>query len=205
MNMQRGIITLVTIILSLNTYSQSVFDDETFYKFEGINYLPEVKVNKGNESILYTLYDKTNRIVVSESFSYTSLPLERYLSFYNSIGLLSNEKGDFYLYDFITKKKLPYSGEYNKYNEGIGLGKYNPILQKNILRIIDENLNQLRKIVLEVTPNSKQYWILLAEGTDVMTGKVILLKGVKLGATSAEYIYYTYEYDVLTNKIKRIK
>jgi hypothetical protein len=190
------------ILTSYHSFSQSVFDDEINFKFSGTNYLAEVKVDKEKHNINYVLRDRNGKILVSEILSFDILPLQRYISFYNSIGLLEDDS-DMYFYDFLKKKKL-LRGSTDKYSEGIGLGKYNPILNKNILKIVDENLIQIRMVELEVIPNSDQSWILLNEGTDLVNGKIKLLKKVKQGERSnVESVYHNYEFDVLKNELIR--
>jgi hypothetical protein len=78
-------------------------------------------------------------------------------------------------------------------------------LKKNVLKIIDENLNLIKSLTLDIKPNSKEYWVLVLEGTDVIKGKVSLLKCVKQEVDNSKNIYHSYEYDVLENSIKRIK
>ena len=78
-------------------------------------------------------------------------------------------------------------------------------MKKNILKIIDENLNLFESLTLNIKPNSKEFWVLMLEGTDVMNGKVALLKCVKQNQDNSKNVYHTYEYDALKNTIKRIK
>ena len=158
-----------------------------------------------NDRITLTLYKSDNNIAIRQNILFENLPLGRYLSFYNSIGLLNDGNDNLFLFDFIENKKYSYDGQYNRYNEGIAVGKYNPILKKNVLNIIDEKLNLIKSFTLDVKPNSKEFWVLVTEGTDVMKGKVVLLKCVKQDVDNSKNIYYTYEYDTLKNIIKRIK
>ena len=203
--MKKFIILFFTISIFSNSFCQSVYDDQTTHIFKGNRYLPKIEVIQNKEQIKYTLFDKTNKIVKSENINFVNLPLERYLCFYNSIGFISDING-YYFYDFITNKRLSFNYkdvQYDRYNEGIQLGKFNPILKaNNLLVIIDEQLSVYRTIQLRVKPNSKEYWILMNEETDVITGKIRLLKCVKLGRFTSENKYDEYIYDVSFNKLK---
>ncbi len=202
--MKKIVSMLLVLVFSLNTYSQSIFDEKDFFIFGGINYIPEVKVDKEKRIIKYTLRDIRKKIVVSQTISFEQLVDEKYLLFYNSIGFLSNEN-EMYFYDFINKRKYSFRGEYNKYNEGLEIGKFNPILVGNVLYIIDENIKEIRKKTLKVIPNSKQYWMILGgKGTDLIAGKIILYKCVKKGNSFLENKADIYEYNVSTNQIKKI-
>jgi len=203
--MKATLTILLSLIFSSELFSQSVFGEKLDYKFSGSNYSPAVKVFTDKDRVSLTLYDNDNKIAIRQNILFENLPLGRYLSFYNSIGLLNDGNDNLFLFDFIEIKKYPYDGQYNRYNEGIAVGKYNPILKKNVLKIIDENLNLIKSLTLDIKPNSKEYWILVLEGTDVIKGKVSLLKCVKQDADNSKNIYHSYEYDVLTNTIKRTK
>ena len=202
--MKTILILLLSFIYTSELFSQSVFGEKLDYKFSGSNYSPAVKVFTDKDRVNLTLYDLDNKIVIRQNILFENLPLGRYLSFYNSIGLLNDSNDNLFLFDFIENKKYSYDGQYNRYNEGMAVGKFNPILKKNVLKIIDENLNLTKTLNLEIKPNSKEYWILVLEGTDVMNGKVALLKCVKQDPDNSKNIYHTYEYDVLKNNIKRI-
>ena len=203
--MKATLTILLSLIFSSELFSQSVFGEKLDYKFSGSNYSPAVKVFTDKDRVTLTLYDNDNKIAIRQNILFENLPLGRYLSFYNSIGLLNDGNDNLFLFDFIEIKKYPYDGQYNRYNEGIAVGKYNPILKKNVLKIIDENLNLIKSLTLDIKPNSKEYWVLVLEGTDVIKGKVSLLKCVKQEVDNSKNIYHSYEYDVLENSIKRIK
>jgi len=203
--MKATLTILLSLIFSSELFSQSVFGEKLDYKFAGSNYSPAVKVFTDKDRVTLTLYDNDNKIAIRQNILFENLPLGRYLSFYNSIGLLNDGNDNLFLFDFIEIKKYPYDGQYNRYNEGIAVGKYNPILKKNVLKIIDENLNLIKSLTLDIKPNSKEYWVLVLEGTDVIKGKVSLLKCVKQEVDNSKNIYHSYEYDVLENSIKRIK
>jgi len=203
--MKATLTILLSLIFSSELFSQSVFGEKLDYKFAGSNYSPAVKVFTDKDRVTLTLYDNDNKIAIRQNILFENLPLGRYLSFYNSIGLLNDGNDNLFLFDFIEIKKYPYDGQYNRYNEGIAVGKFNPILKKNVLNIIDEKLNLFKSLTLDIKPNSKEYWILVLEGTDVIKGKVSLLKCVKQDADNSKNIYHSYEYDVLTNTIKRTK
>jgi hypothetical protein len=199
------LLTLLSLIFLSDLFSQSVFGEKLDYKFAGDNYSPAVRVVSENDRITLTLYKSDNNIAIRQNILFENLPLGRYLSFYNSIGLLNDGNDNLFLFDFIENKKYSYDGQYNRFNEGIAVGKYNPILKKNVLNIIDEKLNLIKSFTLDVKPNGKEFWVLVNEGTDVMKGKVVLLKCVKQDVDNSKNIYYTYEYDTLKNIIKRIK
>jgi hypothetical protein len=202
----KAILTLLlSLIFSSELFSQSVFGEKIDYKFAGSNYSPAVKVFTDKDRVTLTLYDNDNKIAIRQNILFENLPLGRYLSFYNCIGLLNDGNDNLFLFDFIENKKYSYDGQYNRYNEGMAVGRYNPILKKNVLRIIDENLNLFKSLTLDIKPNSKEYWVLVLEGTDVFNGKVALLKCVKQEVDNSKNIYHSYEYDVLKNSIKRIK
>ncbi|NDE10627.1 MAG: hypothetical protein EBZ95_08690 [Chitinophagia bacterium] len=203
--MKATLTILLSLIFSSELFSQSVFGEKLDYKFAGSNYSPAVKVFTDKDRVTLTLYDNDNKIAIRQNILFENLPLGRYLSFYNSIGLLNDGNDNLFLFDFIEIKKYPYDGQYNRYNEGIAVGKFNPILKKNVLKIIDENLNLIKSLTLDIKPNSKEYWVLVLEGTDVIKGKVSLLKCVKQEVDNSKNIYHSYEYDVLENSIKRIK
>jgi hypothetical protein len=203
--MKATLTILLSLIFSSELFSQSVFGEKLDYKFAGSNYSPAVKVFTDKDRVTLTLYDNDNKIAIRQNILFENLPLGRYLSFYNSIGLLNDGNDNLFLFDFIENKKYPYDGQYNRYNEGIAVGKFNPILKKNVLKIIDENLNLIKSLTLDIKPNSKEYWVLVLEGTDVIKGKVSLLKCVKQEVDNSKNIYHSYEYDVLENSIKRIK
>ena len=203
--MKAPIMLLLSLIFSSELSSQSVFGEKLDYKFAGSNYSPAAKVFTDKDRVTLTLYDNDNKIAIRQNVLFENLPLGRYLSFYNSIGLLNDGNDNLFLFDFIENKKFSYDGQYNRYNEGIAVGKYNPILKKNVLKIIDENLNLIKSLTLDIKPNSKEYWILVLEGTDVINGKVALMKCVKQDRDNSKNIYHTYEYDALKNTIKRIK
>jgi len=203
--MKATLTILLSLIFSSELFSQSVFGEKLDYKFAGSNYSPAVKVFTDKDRVTLTLYDNDNKIAIRQNILFENLTLGRYLSFYNSIGLLNDGNDNLFLFDFIEIKKYPYDGQYNRYNEGIAVGKFNPILKKNVLKIIDENLNLIKSLTLDIKPNSKEYWVLVLEGTDVIKGKVSLLKCVKQEVDNSKNIYHSYEYDVLENSIKRIK
>jgi len=203
--MKTTLTILLSLIYSSELFSLSVFGEKLDYKFAGSNYSPAVKVFTDKDRVTLTLYDNDNKIAIRQNILFENLPLGRYLSFYNSIGLLNDGNDNLFLFDFIEIKKYPYDGQYNRYNEGIAVGKFNPILKKNVLKIIDENLNLIKSLTLDIKPNSKEYWVLVLEGTDVIKGKVSLLKCVKQEVDNSKNIYHSYEYDVLENSIKRIK
>jgi len=203
--MKATLTILLSLIFSSELFSQSVFGEKLDYKFAGSNYSTAVKVFTDKDRVTLTLYDNDNKIAIRQNILFENLPLGRYLSFYNSIGLLNDGNDNLFLFDFIEIKKYPYDGQYNRYNEGIAVGKFNPILKKNVLKIIDENLNLIKSLTLDIKPNSKEYWVLVLEGTDVIKGKVSLLKCVKQEVDNSKNIYHSYEYDVLENSIKRIK
>ena len=196
---------LLSLIFSSEIFSQSVFGEKLDYKFSGSHYSPAVKVVSEKDRITLTLFDSANNIAIRQNILFENLPLGRYLSFYNSIGLLNDGNDNLFLFDFIENKKYSYDGQYNRYNEGIAVGRYNPILKKNVLKTIDENLNLIKSFTLDIKPNSKEFWVLMLEGTDVMKGKVALLKCVKQNQDNSKNVYHTYEYDALENTIKRIK
>ncbi len=202
----KAILTLLlSLIFSSEIFSQNVFGEKLNYKFSGSHYSPAVKVVSEKDRITLTLFDSANNIAIRQNILFENLPLGRYLSFHNSIGLLNDGNDNLFLFDFIENKKYSYDGQYNRYNEGIAVGKYNPILKKNVLKIIDENLNLIKSFTLDIKPNSKEFWVLMLEGTDVMKGKVALLKCVKQNQDNSKNVYHTYEYDALENTIKRIK
>ncbi len=202
----KGILTLIlSLIFSSEIFTQSVFGEKLDYKFAGSHYSPAAKVVSEKDRITFTLFDSANNIAIRQNILFENLPLGRYLSFYNSIGLLNDGNDNLFLFNFIENKKYSYDGQYNRYNEGIAVGKYNPILKKNVLKIIDENLNLFESLTLNIKPNSKEFWILMLEGTDVIKGKVALLKCVKQNQDNSKNVYHTYEYDALKNTIKRIK
>jgi len=202
----KAILTLLlSLIFSSEISSQSVFGEKLDYKFAGSHYSPAAKVVSEKDRITLTLFDSANNVAIRQNILFENLPLGRYLSFYNSIGLLNDGNDNLFLFDFIENKKYSYNGQYNRYNEGMAVGRYNPILKKNVLRIIDENLNLFKSLTLDIKPNSKEYWVLVLEGTDVFNGKVALLKCVKQEVDNSKNIYHSYEYDVLKNSIKRIK
>ena len=203
--MKGTLLLLLIWLFSSKSFSQSVFGEKLDYKFTGINYSPAVKVFPDKNRITLSLYDAANKIVIRQNILFENLPLGRYLSFYNSIGLLNDGNDNLYLFDFIENKKYSYTGQYNRYNEGIAVGKYNPILKKNVLTIIDENLDLINTLNLDIKPNSKEFWILQLEGTDVINGRVALLKCVKQDVDNSKNIYHNYEYDALKNTIKIIK
>lgn len=202
----KAILTLLlSLIFSSEIFSQSVFGEKLDYKFAGSHYSPAAKVVSEKDRITLTLFDSANNIAIRQNILFENLPLGRYLSFYNSIGLLNDGSDNLFLFDLIENKKYTYDGQYNRYNEGMAVGRYNPILKKNFLKIIDENLNLINSLSLYIKPKSNEYWILVLEGTDVINGKVSLLKCVKQDADNSKNIYHSYEYDVLTNTIKRTK
>lgn len=199
--MKKLIILFVLSSVSVKVICQSVYDDQTEFIFKGNICFPKIVVLKDEEQIKYTLLDKSNKIIKNENIPFSNLPLGRYLKFYNSIGFLSGSNGN-YLYDFISKKRFPYDGEYDRYNEEIQLGKYNPLLKtNNLLLIIDDKLSVYRTIQLNIKPNSKEYWLLTSEGSDVMSGKIRLLKCIKQGRSTSENTYNEYIYDATTNKL----
>jgi hypothetical protein len=203
--MKATLTLLLSLIFLSELFSQSVFGEKLDYKFSGNHYSPAAKVVSEKDRITLTLFDSANNIAIRQNILFENLPLGRYLSFYNSIGLLNDGNDNLFFFDFIENKKYSYDGQYNRYNEGIAVGKYNPILKKNVLKIIDENLNLFESLTLDIKPNSKEFWVLMLEGTDIMKGKVALLKCVKQNQDNSKNVYHTYEYDALKNTIKRIK
>jgi len=203
--LKRTLLLLMSWLISSDLFSQNVFGEKLDFKFAGSNYSPMVKVFPDKNRITLSLYDTAKKIAIRQNILFENLPLGRYLSFYNTIGLLNDGNDNLYLFDFIENKKYSYTGQYNRYNEGIAVGKYNPILKKNVLTIIDENLNLINTLNLEIKPNSKEFWLLQLEDTDVINGRVALLKCVKQDVDNSKNIYHTYEYDALKNKMKRIK
>ncbi len=203
--MIRFFLSTICLFLFNIIFSQTVYDEKSIIKFPGKNYFPEVRIDRDNEELFLTIKDKSSKTILTQKMYFSQLPMEQYLSFYNSIGLLNDKNGNLFFCDFLTQKNVPYSGEYDRYNEGLGLGNFNPVLKNNTLRILDENLVQKVTTVLKVTPNSKQYWTLLAEGTDVFKGKIRLSKFIRVGGSNAENVYELYEFDVISNKLNRVK
>lgn len=212
--MKLNYFSLLFILLGLpltnysQEYSQSVYDNKKTILINGSNYQTEIIVNNQKEEVKHMIKNKENKIMSTRIIKFKELPSNRYLSFYNGIGLLSDEFGvnNLYFYDFIRNKIRIYYGVYNKYNEGLQIGKYNPVLKDNVLHVIDDNLNEIVSFDLEKVSYQRNYgWNIMSEGTDVMSGKIILSLKVKEGKTNSEDIYYMYEYNVKENKIKRIK
>ena len=151
----KAILTLLlSLIFSSEIFSQNVFGEKLDYKFSGSHYSPAVKVVSEKDRITLTLFDSANNIAIRQNILFENLPLGRYLSFHNSIGILNDGNDKLFLFDFIENKKYSYDGQYNRYNEGIAVGKYNPILKKNDLKIIDENLNLIKSLTLIYLINS---------------------------------------------------
>lgn len=194
---------LLPILLFFLAYSgyaksQSVFDDTLNHQMMGISYFPNISVDKNKEVIQFELLNQSRQVVSTKKIAFEELPLGRYLSFYNSIGLLENANNQLYFIDFINNNRLLYDGQYNRYNEGIKLGKFNPVLKKNVLKIIDENLKLIKTIKLKVVPKSEQFWVLESIGSDAITGKFSLLKCIKIGTNNSESTFKRYSYDVET-------
>ena len=192
---------LLTILLCCLAYSgfaksQSVYDDTLNYQMLGVSYFPNIRVDKNKEAIQYKLFNHSGQVVYTKNIAFEELPLARYLSFYNSIGLLQDSNNHLYFIDFISNKRLLYDGQYNRYNEGIKLGKFNPILKKNVLKIIDENLKLIKTIKLKVAPKSEQFWVLESIGSDAIAGKFSLLKYIKIGLNNSESTFKYYSFDV---------
>jgi hypothetical protein len=192
---------LLTILLCCLAYSgfaksQSVYDDTLNHKMLGVSYFPNIRVDKNKEAIQYKLFNHSGQVVYTKNIAFEELPLARYLSFYNSIGLLQDSNNHLYFIDFISNKRLLYDGQYNRYNEGIKLGKFNPILKKNVLKIIDENLKLIKTIKLKVAPKSEQFWVLESIGSDAIAGKFSLLKYIKIGLNNSESTFKYYSFDV---------
>jgi hypothetical protein len=196
--MKQLTILLFSLAFSLIAKSQSVYDDTLDHQMLGVSYFPNMRVDKDKEIIQLKLLNRSGQVVYTKNIAFEALPLERYLSFYNSIGLLQNADNQLYFYDFINNNKLLYNGQYNRYNEGIKLGKFNPVLKNNVLSIIDENLKLIKSIKLKVAPKSGQFWIIESIGSDVITGKFQLLKCVKIGTNNSESMFKRYSYDVET-------
>lgn len=196
--MKQLTILLFSLAFSLIAKSQSVYDDTLDHQMLGVSYFPNMRVDKDKEIIQLKLLNRSGQVVYTKNIAFEALPLERYLSFYNSIGLLQNKKNQLYFIDFINNNKLLYNGQYNRYNEGIKLGKFNPILKNNVLSIIDENLKLIKSIKLKVAPKSGQFWIIESVGSDMITGKIQLLKCVKIGTNNSESAFKRYSYDVET-------
>jgi hypothetical protein len=196
--MKQLTILLFCLAFSVFSKSQSVYDDTLNHQMEGVSYFPTMRVDNNKEAIEFKLLNRSGQVVYTNNIAFASLPLDRYLSFYNSIGLLQNKKNQLYFIDFINNNKLLYNGQYNRYNEGIKLGKFNPVLKNNVLNIIDENLKLVKTIKLKVVPKSGQFWIIESVGSDVITGKIQLLKCVKIGTNNSESTFKRYSYDVET-------
>jgi len=192
---------LIPILLFCLAYSgyaksQSVFDDTLNHQMIGVSYFPNISVDKNKEAIQFELLNRSRQVVYTKNIAFEELPLARYLSFYNSIALLQNANDQLYFIDFITNNRLLYDGQYNRYNEGIKLGKYNPILKNNILKIVDENLKLIKTIKLKVLPKSGEFWIIESDGSDVLKGKFQLLKCLKIALNNSESTFEHYCLDV---------
>ena len=112
--MKATLTILLSLIFSSELFSQSVFGEKLDYKFAGSNYSPAVKVFTDKDRVTLTLYDNDNKIAIRQNILFENLPLGRYLSFYNSIGLLNDGNDNLFLFDFIEIKKYPYDCQYNR-------------------------------------------------------------------------------------------
>jgi hypothetical protein len=183
-------------------YTETVFSENKTFNFSGSTFRVQVQIDDKYEIINCKVLDKDNRVVKSGKYPFTALPLGRYITFYNTIGLFSDELDNLYFQDILTNKKTAYEGSYDRYNEGIPLGKYNPVLKDGILQIFDEKLNVVKRITLPVTPGRGEYWILTSD-SDVMIGRVDLLKCIRQGRSNAENVYVKYQYLVASGMLKK--
>lgn len=137
--MRNLIILTITILISNNSICQNVYETKKIFYFEGIDYKTKVEVKNSNSEIEITIHEKSkNQKKDTKIIKFDELFFERKIKLYNSLILLQDEKGVYY-YDLISSNKY-YSNIGNRYNEDINVGKYNPILENNILIIINHKL-----------------------------------------------------------------
>lgn len=182
---------------SQTTYSASIFSEKKEFKFEGIDFSSKVTVIDSLSKIKVSLTNKKKKDSnLMFEFKFEDLLLERYLTIYNSLILLSDKNGAYYL-DLITNKRVN-TDIGNKYNESMSVGLYNPVLKNGILKIYNYKLDLIESIILPNKIKNTIYQTLL--DSDVINGKISIIGLVKHGRISAENVYYQYQYNIKTKK-----
>ena len=200
--MLKNILLYSFLILTIESksqivYSESVFSEEKEFKFEGIDFSSKVTVIDSLSKIKVTLTNKKKKDSnVMFEFKFDDLILDRYLTIYNSLILLSDKNGAYYL-DLITNKRIN-TDIGNKYNESMSVGLYNPVLKNGILKIYNYKLDLIESIILPNQIKNTIYHTLFF--SDVMYGKISIIALVKYGRSNAENIYYMYQYNIKTKK-----
>ena len=190
---------MFTILFTqISSNCQNVYDKEKIFKFDGIEYKTKVLVNDSNSEIKIITYSKKNNDSINTNiFKFDVLFFENRIKIFNNIILLQDGQGPYY-YDFINEKKY-YTTIGNRYDEGLGIGIYNPILENNILKILNYKLDIIDIIDIKKYLKYGESWNLWSD-SDLKNGKIELLKFIPTGK-SGKYKHVFYLYNVKTKKI----
>ncbi len=181
---------------------QNVNDNKKLYFFDGVELKTKVEVNNLKSQIEVTIYDKIkNQKIDTKVIQFEELFFENKIKIFNSIILLQDERGVHY-YDLLNQNKY-YTKIGNRYNEDLEVGKYNPILENNILVVINYKLEVVDILNIKNFLKQGESWTLYSN-TDVNNGKISLLKIVP-NKTNGRFDYLEFIYDVKNKVFKQIK
>lgn len=178
-------------IYSQTEYSHAIYSDSTSFIIKGEVLDNDCYFDYQNEKIIINTYDKKNTQISKKEFKFSQLP-EGYLYLYDNIILLNNDNY-YYFQDLTSQKKSKYyNAVFNKYNDGILIGDYNPLLLRdNTLVVINKNLKEIFSKKL----NNK--W-LLSSDSNTKTGFILLYK---IDLTKKKH-YFPYILNAKTGVIK---
>lgn len=178
-------------IYSQTEYSHNIYSDSTSFIIKGEILDNNCSFDYQNEKVIINTYDKKNIQVSKKEFKFSQLN-EVHLYLYDNIILLKNDNY-YYFQDLTSQKKSKYyNAVFNKYNDGILIGNYNPLLLRdNTLVIINKNLKEIFSKKL----NNK--W-LLSSDSNTKTGFILLYK---IDLTKKQH-YFPYILNAKTGVIK---
>ena len=196
---------MFTILFTqISSNCQNVYDKEKIFKFDGIEYKTKVLVNDSNSEIKIITYSKKNNDSINTNiFKFDVLFFENKIKIYNTIIFLQDGQGIYY-YNFLNEKKY-YTKIGNKYDEDLKIGIYNPILENNILKILNYKLDMIDIIDISKYLKYGEHWN-LSSNSDVIKGKIELIKFVPSKESNGrnKYVYYLYDVKSKIITIKKI-
>jgi hypothetical protein len=197
--MKKSIIFITILFTQISSNCQNVYDKEKIFKFDGIEFKTKVLVNDSNSEIKVITYSKKNSDSIKTNiFKFDDLFFQNKIRIFNNIIFLQDGQGIYY-YNFLDEKKY-YTQIGNRYNEDLRIGIYNPILEKNILKILNYKLDVIDIIDINKYLKYGESWD-LSSNSDVKNGKIELIKFVPSKEGYGKYKYVGYIYDVKSKKI----
>jgi hypothetical protein len=196
--MKKYVVIFTILFTQTRSNCQNVYDKEKIFKFDGIEFNTKVLVIDSNSTIKVTIYSKNNNDSIHTSiFKFDDLFLQSRIKLFNSIILLIDKQSHYY-YDILTQKRY-YTEIGNRYDENLGIGIYNPILENNILKILNYKLEIIDIIDIKKYLKYGENWNLWHD-SDLKNGKIELLKFTPYGKPG-KYKKVFYLYNIKTKKI----